>query len=150
MRIIIQRVLEAGVTINNDTKSAIGAGLLLFVGFEPTDGQEDIEWLCRKAVQLRLFDDDQGIANLSVKETGGDILVVSQFTLHATSKKGNKPSYIRAARPEIALPLYEQFLKQLEADLGKMVYSGKFGADMKVHLVNDGPVTIWMDTKNRE
>lgn len=150
MRIIIQRVLKAGVIIHNVEKAATGPGLLIFVGFESADGAEDIEWGSRKIVQLRLFDDERGIPNLSVQETGGDILVVSQFTLHAASKKGNRPSYIRAARPEVALPLYEKFLRQLESHMGKKIFSGEFGADMKVHLVNDGPITIWMDTKNKE
>jgi D-aminoacyl-tRNA deacylase len=150
MRAVIQRVIQANVVINNNIRSAISKGLLVLVGIEDADTMEDIEWLSGKIVNLRIFDDAGGVMNLSVKETGGDLLVVSQFTLHAATKKGNRPSYIRASKPGIAIPLYEQFVKRLEADLGKAVYTGEFGADMKVSLVNDGPVTIIIDTKNKE
>lgn len=124
--------------------------MLVLVGIEDADGQEDIDWLCRKIVNLRIFDDENGVMNRSVLDSGGDILVVSQFTLHASTKKGNRPSYIRAARPEISIPLYEQFCRDLGTALGKPVETGEFGADMQVELLNDGPVTIWMDTKNKE
>ena len=150
MRVVIQRTTHASVTIGGQLKSAIGPGMLILVGIEETDGPEDIDWLCRKIVNLRIFDDDEGVMNRSVLETGGDILVVSQFTLHASTKKGNRPSYIRAARPEISIPLYEQFCEALSQTLGKSVETGQFGADMQVELLNDGPVTICMDTKNKE
>ena len=150
MRVVIQRTTHASVTIGGQLKSAIGPGMLILVGIEETDGPEDIDWLCRKIVNLRIFDDDEGVMNRSVLETGGDILVVSQFTLHASTKKGNRPSYIRAARPEISIPLYEQFCEALSQALGKSVETGQFGADMQVELLNDGPVTICMDTKNKE
>ena len=150
MRVVIQRSTHASVTIGGQLKSAIGPGMLILVGIEDADGPEDIDWLCRKIVNLRIFDDDEGVMNRSVLETGGDILVVSQFTLHASTKKGNRPSYIRAARPEISIPLYEQFCKALSQALGKSVETGQFGADMQVQLLNDGPVTICMDTKNKE
>lgn len=150
MRVIIQRTTHASVTIGGQLKSAIGPGMLILVGIEDADGPEDIDWLCRKIVNLRIFDDDEGVMNRSVLETGGDILVVSQFTLHASTKKGNRPSYIRAARPEISIPLYEQFCEALSQALGKSVGTGQFGADMQVELLNDGPVTICMDTKNKE
>lgn len=150
MRIVIQRTTHASVTIGGQLKSAIGPGMLILVGIEDADGPEDIDWLCRKIVNLRIFDDDEGVMNRSVLETGGDILVVSQFTLHASTKKGNRPSYIRAARPEISIPLYEQFCEVLSQALGKSVETGQFGADMQVELLNDGPVTICMDTKNKE
>ena len=150
MRIVIQRTTHASVTIGGQLKSAIGPGMLILVGIEDADGPEDIDWLCRKIVNLRIFDDDEGVMNRSVLETGGDILVVSQFTLHASTKKGNRPSYIRAARPEISIPLYEQFCEALSQALGKSVETGQFGADMQVELLNDGPVTICMDTKNKE
>ena len=150
MRAVIQRVMQANVAINNDIRSAIGKGLLVLVGIEDADTPEDIEWLSAKIVNLRIFDDAGGVMNISLKDTGGDLLVVSQFTLHAATKKGNRPSYIRASKPEIAIPLYEQFVKQLETDLGKTVHTGEFGADMKVSLINDGPVTIVIDTKNKE
>ena len=138
------------MTINGHCKASIGRGLLVLVGIEETDGQEDIDWLCKKIVNLRIFDDENGVMNRSVLDTGGDILVVSQFTLHASTKKGNRPSYIRAARHEISIPLYERFCKDLSAALGKEVGTGEFGADMKVELLNDGPVTICIDTKNKE
>lgn len=150
MRVVIQRTTHASVTIGGQLKSAIGPGMLILVGIEDADGPEDIDWLCRKIVNLRIFDDDKGVMNRSVLETGGDILVVSQFTLHASTKKGNRPSYIRAARPEISIPLYEQFCEALSQALGKSVETGQFGADMQVQLLNDGPVTICMDTKNKE
>lgn len=150
MRVVIQRTAHASVTINGHCKASIGRGLLVLVGIEETDGQEDIDWLCKKIVNLRIFDDENGVMNRSVLDMGGDILVVSQFTLHASTKKGNRPSYIRAARHEISIPLYERFCKDLSAALGKEVGTGEFGADMKVELLNDGPVTICIDTKNKE
>lgn len=150
MRAVIQRVSEASVTIDGRVKSAIGKGLLVLLGIEEVDGAEDIEWLSGKIARLRVFNDDHGVMNLSVQEVQGDIIVVSQFTLHASTKKGNRPSYIRAARPEMAIPLYEAFVKRLSADLGKPVLTGDFGADMKVTLCNDGPVTIVIDTKSKE
>ena len=150
MRVVIQRTTHASVTINGLQKSAIGKGMLILVGIEDSDGTEDIDWLCRKIVNLRIFDDENGVMNRSILETKGDILVVSQFTLHASTKKGNRPSYIRAARPEISVPLYEQFCSALGLALGKPVETGEFGADMKVELLNDGPVTICIDTKNKE
>jgi D-aminoacyl-tRNA deacylase len=150
MRSVIQRVASAGVTIGGVERARIGAGLLVLLGIEEADTAEDIEWLSGKIVRLRIFKDEQGVMNRSVQEIGGGILVVSQFTLHASTKKGNRPSYVRAARPEVAVPLYEQFLRRLEADFGQPVQRGEFGADMQVALVNDGPVTIVMDTKSRE
>jgi D-tyrosyl-tRNA(Tyr) deacylase len=150
MRIVIQRVSTASVTIDADEKSAIGNGFLILLGIEVADNNEDAEWLCGKVAQLRVFADENGLMNKDVVETGGDILVVSQFTLHAAYKKGNRPSFIKAARPAQAIPLYEYFNKTLSAKLGKPVATGVFGADMKVALVNDGPVTIIMDSKNRE
>ncbi len=150
MRAVIQRVSSASVSISGVVKSSIGSGLLVLLGIEGDDGADDIEWLCGKLVRLRIFNDEQGVMNRSVQEGGGDILVVSQFTLHASTKKGNRPSYIRAARPETAIPIYEMFLNKLAAELGKPVPSGEFGADMQVALVNDGPVTILIDTKSRE
>jgi D-tyrosyl-tRNA(Tyr) deacylase len=150
MRIIIQRVSESNVTIDNSLKCKIGSGLVIFVGIEDADGNEDIEWISQKIVNLRVFNDEAGIMNLSVKESCGDILLVSQFTLHASTKKGNRPSYIRAAKSEIAIPIYEKMIRQLEANLGKTIQTGVFGADMKVHLINDGPVTIFIDSKNKE
>ena len=151
MRAVIQRVSKATVTINKTVHSEISSGgLLVLLGIEDADTMEDIEWLCGKIVNLRIFNDENGVMNVSVKETGGDILVVSQFTLHASTKKGNRPSYIKASKPETAVPVYEKFLAQLSADLGKKIPTGIFGADMKVELLNDGPVTIVIDTKNRE
>ena len=150
MRAVIQRVTQANVVINNHMRSAISKGLLVLVGIEDADTPEDIVWLSGKIVNLRIFNDAAGVMNESVKEQGGDILVVSQFTLHASTKKGNRPSYIRASKPPIAVPLYEQFVQQLQTDLGKPVFTGEFGADMKVTLLNDGPVTIVIDTKNKE
>lgn len=150
MRVVIQRAGHASVTINGVCKSSIGKGLMILVGIEETDGKEDIEWLCKKIVNLRVFDDENGVMNKSILEVGGDILVVSQFTLHASTKKGNRPSYIRAAKPEISIPLYEHFCEALSLALGKPIGTGEFGADMKVELLNDGPVTICIDTKNKE
>ena len=150
MRAIVQLVSEASVTIRGQMHGAIGAGLLVLVGVEDSDAREDIEWLCGKLVRLRIFPDESGVMNRSVQEAGGGVLVISQFTLFANTKKGNRPSYIRAARPEVAIPLYEAFLAQLSAELGKPVESGEFGADMKVALINDGPVTIIFDTKAKE
>ena len=150
MRVLIQRTKHASVTIEGRCKSAIKQGLLVLVGIEDSDGKEDIEWLCKKIVNLRIFDDENGVMNRSVLDIDGEILVVSQFTLHASTKKGNRPSYIRASKPEIAIPLYEAFCKELSLSLGKEVGTGEFGADMKVELLNDGPVTIWVDTKNKE
>jgi len=150
MRTVIQRVVSASVEINGVIKSSIGHGLLVLAGFEEADAIEDLDWLSKKIVQLRIFNDSEGLMNLSVKDVGGEILVVSQFTLHASTKKGNRPSFINAAKPDAAIPLYNAFVKSLEAELVKLVKTGEFGADMKVSLVNDGPVTIVMDTKNRE
>ncbi len=150
MRVVIQRTAHASVSIGGRQKSAIGYGMLVLLGVEDGDGREDIDWLCRKIVNLRIFDDEQGVMNRSVLESGGDILVVSQFTLYASTKKGNRPSYIRAARPEVSVPLYEQFCAELSAALGRPVGTGEFGADMQVELLNDGPVTICIDTKNKE
>jgi len=150
MRAVIQRVSKASVTIDNKIYSQIKNGLLVLAGIEDADTAEDIEWLSGKIVNLRVFNDDNGVMNVSVKESNGDILVVSQFTLHASTKKGNRPSYIKASKPEIAVPMYEKFVKQISNDLGKSVSTGVFGADMKVDLINDGPVTIVIDTKSRE
>ena len=149
MRITIQRVSEASVTINNKIVSQINSGLLILLGIETLDTQEDIDWLCGKIPRLRIFSDENGAINLSVKDIDGNIIVVSQFTLHASTKKGNRPSFINAAKPDIAIPLYEQFIKQLEKELEKPIQTGKFGADMKVALINDGPVTINIDSKNK-
>ena len=150
MRAVIQRVSKASVTIDNKIYSQIKNGLLVLAGIEDADTAEDIEWLSGKIVNLRVFNDDNGVMNVSVKESNGDILAVSQFTLHASTKKGNRPSYIKASKPEFAIPMYEKFIQQLSNDLGKTVGTGVFGADMKVELLNDGPVTIVIDTKNRE
>jgi D-tyrosyl-tRNA(Tyr) deacylase len=150
MRAVIQRVSDAGVTINGQLRSSIGNGLLVLVGIEDADNRSDIEWLSAKIVNLRIFNDEEGVMNLSIKDTEGDILIVSQFTLHASTKKGNRPSYIKASKPDIAIPIYEQLITQLTIDLGKEIYTGEFGADMKVRLLNDGPVTIVMDTKMKE
>ncbi|MCW4468276.1 D-aminoacyl-tRNA deacylase [Flavobacterium sp. MFBS3-15] len=150
MRAVIQRVTEASVTISGNKVAEIGTGLLILVGVEDADTQEDIDWLAAKIVKLRIFGDDGGVMNLSVQDVDGDIIVVSQFTLHAATKKGNRPSYIKAAKPEFAIPMYEKFVAQMEQELGKKIQTGEFGADMKVALLNDGPVTILIDTKNRE
>lgn len=150
MRTLIQRVSSASVSIEGKIHSSIENGLLVFVGIEEADNSEDIEWLAQKITNLRIFPDGDGVMNVSVKDCGGEIIAVSQFTLHAATKKGNRPSYIKAAKPDVAIPLYESFVKVLEKELGKSIGTGVFGADMKVALVNDGPVTIWMDSKSRE
>jgi len=150
MKAILQRVARASVTIDGAIKGQINNGLLVLLGIEDADGTEDITWLSNKILSLRIFNDADGVMNLSVKETGGDLLLVSQFTLHASTKKGNRPSYIKASKPSVAIPLYEQMIRQLEADLGKPIQTGSFGADMKVALLNDGPVTIIIDTKSKE
>lgn len=150
MRAVIQRVSHASVTINGKVKSEITKGLLIFVGIENSDNEEDIEWLSKKIVNLRIFDDEEGVMNRSIMEIDGNILAISQFTLHAMTKKGNRPSYIKAAKGEISKPLYESLCRRLTYDLGKEIGTGEFGADMKVELLNDGPVTIWIDTKNKE
>src|SRR3954462_14535448 len=150
MKVVIQRVMRASVTIDGTKVAEIQNGLLVFAGFEDADTNEDLDWMTSKIANLRIFDDKNHVMNLSLKDVGGDMIIVSQFTLHATTKKGNRPSYIRAAKPEIAIPLYEKMIRQLEKDLGKPVATGVFGADMKVELLNDGPVTIWMDSRNRE
>ena len=150
MRVVIQRVSYASVTIGKELKSSIDNGLMILLGIEESDTQEDIDWLCRKITALRIFDDENGIMNKSVIDINGDILVVSQFTLMASTKKGNRPSYIRAAKREISIPLYEKFCEDLSKLLGKPVGTGEFGAEMKVKLLNDGPVTICIDTKNKE
>ena len=150
MRAVIQRVQHASVTINGETKSAIQKGLLILLGIQPDDDYSDADWLCRKIAGLRIFDDAEGVMNLDIKEVGGDVIVVSQFTLMASYKKGNRPSYIHAAGHDVAIPLYNYFCMGMTAALGKPVGTGEFGADMKVELLNDGPVTICMDTKNKE
>jgi D-tyrosyl-tRNA(Tyr) deacylase len=150
MRTVIQRVIQAAVTAHDVTTGAIEKGLLVLVGIEDADTDEDIRWLSNKIVNLRIFDDENKIPNLSVKDIDGDILAVSQFTLLASIKKGNRPSYMKASKAEVAIPLYEKFVKQLSTDLGKIIFTGEFGADMKVQLTNDGPVTIWIDTKEKE
>jgi len=150
MKAVIQRVSKASVSIEGEVRSEIGKGVLILLGIEEADTDQDIEWLAGKITRLRIFNDGEGVMNLSVKDTGGDAIVVSQFTLHASTKKGNRPSYIKAARPETAIPLYEKFVKQLEILLEKAVGTGEFGAMMEVALVNDGPVTIIIDTKNKE
>lgn len=147
---VIQRVSEAEVKIESASKGKIGSGVLVLLGIENEDGDEDIVWLSKKIVNLRIFDDDAGVMNRSLIDISGDILLVSQFTLHASTKKGNRPSYIKAARPEVAIPLYERFIKQVEADLGKKIQTGEFGAMMQVSLCNDGPVTILIDTKDKK
>lgn len=150
MRIVIQRVAHASVTIDGQCKASIGQGMLVLLGIEEADGEEDIDWLCKKTAALRIFDDENGVMNRSILDAGGDILVVSQFTLMASYKKGNRPSYIRAAGHATAVPLYESFCRKMGEALGRPVQTGEFGADMKVELLNDGPVTICMDTKNKE
>lgn len=150
MRAVIQRVKEASVEIEGQIKGKIGNGLLIFLGIEDADNNEDIEWLSGKIARLRIFDDENGVMNLPLSDVDGNILLISQFTLHASTKKGNRPSYIKAAKPEIAVPLYEKFIRQIETELGKPIETGEFGAYMKVSLLNDGPVTILIDTKNRE
>lgn len=150
MRILLQRVLNASVTIKQQQTASIGVGLLILLGIEAEDGPQDITWLSNKIVQMRLFNDDQGVMNRSVLDVNGEILLVSQFTLHASTKKGNRPSYIRAARPEVATLLYEKMITQLKTDLGKEIATGSFGADMQIALINEGPVTIWLDSKDRQ
>ena len=150
MKAVIQRVSQSSVTINNEIVAQIQQGLLVLVGIEDTDNQEDINWLTSKIANLRIFADENEVMNMSLKDIDGEMIVVSQFTLHALTKKGNRPSYIKASKPEIAIPLYESFVQQIEIELGKKVQTGQFGADMKVGLVNDGPVTIIIDTKNKE
>jgi D-aminoacyl-tRNA deacylase len=150
MRAVIQRVKRAGVFINGLAHSSVGSGLMILLGIENTDSADDIQWLSNKMINLRIFNDGEGIMNLSVLETGGDILLVSQFTLYAATKKGNRPSYIRASKPEVAIPLYQNMICQLETDLGKKIFTGVFGADMQIELINDGPVTIIVDTKMKE
>ncbi len=150
MRALIQKVSEASITINREKTKKIGPGLVVLLGIEESDEAPDIEWLSGKILRLRIFDDDKGIMNLSVSDVNGDIMIVSQFTLHASTRKGNRPSYIKAAKPETAIPLYHSFIRQVQEELGKEVISGEFGAYMQVSLTNDGPVTISIDTKNRE
>ncbi|WP_111670327.1 D-aminoacyl-tRNA deacylase [Algoriphagus litoralis] len=149
MIVVIQRVSESSVKIDGNVKAQIGQGLMILLGIEEADNQEDIDWLSKKIVNLRIFPDENGVMNRSVLEVGGEILLISQFTLHASTKKGNRPSYIKAAKPDISIPLYEKMIAALETELGKSIGTGEFGADMKVSLVNDGPVTIVMDSKNR-
>ncbi len=150
MKIVLQRVSEASVTILNERVAEINKGLLILLGIEEQDSQEDIDWLCKKIINLRIFPDENDVMNLSVKDINGEIIVVSQFTLHASTKKGNRPSYIKAAKPDVAIPMYEKFIERLEEDFGKKIQTGQFGADMKVSLINDGPVTIIIDSKNKE
>lgn len=150
MRVLVQRVAEASVTIGGRMKSRIGAGMMILAGIEAADSDEDIEWLCNKLSKLRIFDDADGVMNLDVMQTGGEILAVSQFTLHASTRKGNRPSYVKAAPEAVSRPLYEAFVRRLSEVSGREVKTGEFGADMQVALVNDGPVTIWIDSKNRE
>ncbi|THV59256.1 D-tyrosyl-tRNA(Tyr) deacylase [Flagellimonas alvinocaridis] len=150
MRAVIQRVSKASVTVEGEKISSIGQGLLILLGIEDEDGKEDVEWLSKKVANLRIFNDEDDVMNLSVLDVGGDVIVVSQFTLHALTKKGNRPSYIKASKPDVAIPIYEEFVEKMEKELGKEVGTGIFGADMKVELLNDGPVTIIIDTKNRE
>lgn len=149
MRAVIQRVSGASVSIHGQVTASIAGGLLILLGIEDADTDEDIEWLSAKIINLRIFNDTEGVMNVSLKDAGGDLLLVSQFTLHASTRKGNRPSYIAAAKPDIAIPLYEKMIARLSEDLGKPVKTGSFGADMQVELVNDGPVTIWIDTKNK-
>jgi D-aminoacyl-tRNA deacylase len=150
MRAVVQRVIRASVIINGNVQSAIKTGLMILLGIEDSDGPDDIQWLSNKLVNLRIFNDSAGIMNLSLRETGGDILLVSQFTLFASTKKGNRPSYIRASKPDIAIPLYESMIIQLEKELGKGIFTGVFGGDMQVEILNDGPVTILFDTKHKD
>ena len=150
MRAVVQRVSEASVKVDGNITGEIGWGLLVLVGIEDADSNEDIEWLSKKIVNLRIFNDEQGVMNKSVLEIGGSILLISQFTLHASTRKGNRPSYIKASKPDFAIPLYEKMILQLKKDLNKNIETGIFGADMKVALVNNGPVTIWIDSKNKE
>ena len=149
MKVVIQRVTEASVTIDNKVVASIKTGLLVLLGIIDEDTKDDIEWLCRKIIGIRIFPDENGVMNKSIQDIDGDIIVVSQFTLHASTKKGNRPSYIKAAKPEVAIPLYEEFKRNLQLQLGKVIQSGEFGADMKVSLLNDGPVTIIVDSKDK-
>ena len=149
MKVVIQRVLEASVVINNQTVADIKSGLLILLGIVNEDNTEDIDWLCNKIINLRIFPDENNVMNRSLLEAQGEIIVVSQFTLHASTKKGNRPGYIKAAKPDVAIPLYEEFVSRLQTTLGKPIQTGEFGADMKVYLVNDGPVTIIIDSKNK-
>jgi D-tyrosyl-tRNA(Tyr) deacylase len=150
MRVVIQRVKKASVSIENSITASIGNGMLVLVGIEENDSQEDASWLAQKIIAMRIFSDPEGKMNLDISQAGGDLLLVSQFTLHAQTKKGNRPSFIRAARPEIAIPLYSYFIEQLHTQMGKPIHTGTFGAMMDVELINDGPVTIWMDTASKE
>lgn len=150
MRAVIQKVSDASVTINRETTKEIGPGLVILLGIEESDGRSDIEWLSGKISRLRIFEDTEGVMNLSVNDVNGDLMIVSQFTLHASTRKGNRPSYIKAASPQTAIPLYESFIDQMQQELGKPVVTGEFGAYMQINLTNDGPVTITIDTKNRE
>ncbi len=150
MRLVIQRVSKASVSIHGKIKSSISEGLLVFLGIEDSDNQEDIDYLCKKTINLRIFDDENGVMNQSILETGGEILIVSQFTLHASTKKGNRPSYIKAAKPDFAIPMYQKFCAGISKELNKEIKTGEFGADMQVELINDGPVTIIIDSKNKE
>ncbi|MBE6229302.1 MAG: D-tyrosyl-tRNA(Tyr) deacylase [Bacteroidales bacterium] len=150
MRVVIQRVTQANVVIEGKTNGEIGNGMMILVGIEETDSDEDIAWLTKKIVNLRIFDDENGVMNLSILDKGGEILLISQFTLHASTAKGNRPSYIKAAKPDISVPIYERFIKSLETAMGKSIATGIFGADMKVSLTNDGPVTIIIDSKRKE
>ncbi|WP_299525632.1 D-aminoacyl-tRNA deacylase [Winogradskyella sp.] len=149
MKIVLQRVSEASVTINSELVASIDRGVLVLLGIVDDDTQEDIDWLCKKIVNLRIFPDENNVMNRSILDSNGDIVLVSQFTLHASTKKGNRPSYIKAAKPDIAIPLYKTFIEKLQLELGKSIKTGQFGADMKVHLINDGPVTIIIDSKDR-
>ncbi len=150
MRAVIQRVSASSVSIDGSVKSGIGKGLLILLGIEDADNDDDINWLSAKILNLRIFNDEQGVMNLAIRDIGGEVLLISQFTLHASTKKGNRPSYIRASKPETAIPLYEKMISQLEHGLGKEIGTGQFGADMQVSLINDGPVTIFIDTKSRD
>jgi D-tyrosyl-tRNA(Tyr) deacylase len=150
MRVVIQRVKECSVTIDSALISSIEKGLLVFAGFENEDTQDDLEWMSKKVASLRIFNDTEGVMNLALNEVSGEVMVVSQFTLHAKTKKGNRPSYIKAAKPDIAIPLYEKFVSLLSEETGKKIKTGEFGADMKIHLINDGPVTIIIDSKNKD
>ncbi len=150
MRVLVQRVSKSSVTIEGQVIASIGKGMLILAGFEETDTSEDISWMAAKLAKLRIYDDAEGVMNLSIQDIDGEVIIVSQFTLHAQTKKGNRPSYIKAARPEQAIPLYKEFIATMEKELGKPVNTGEFGAEMMVELINDGPVTIWIDTKNKE
>lgn len=150
MRVVLQRVLEASVEIGGEIKGAIKKGILVLVGIEEADNESDVEWLCNKILKMRIFNDENGVMNVSLQEINGELLIISQFTLHASTKKGNRPSYIKAAKPEVAIPLYKNFIRKMEELMGKRVEKGEFGADMKVSLINDGPVTIIIDSKQKE